>query len=69
MKFEEIKTKTIADLESVKRLLDEVIECVKIGDIDSFEDFWWGDEENDASISKIREIMLLRHAHRMENKE
>ena len=67
--FAEHRDKTVADLTAVAERMQELIENVKQGDMDAFEEFWieGGTEEGDAKIFSIRELLVLRYYVRKES--
>lgn len=67
--FVEHRDKTVADLIAVAELMQKLIENVKQGDMDAFEEFWieGGTEEGDAKILSIRERLALRYYVRKES--
>lgn len=62
------KEQTAEDLESVIEILKDLVVEVREGNMKKWEEFWWtgGTEEGDAKIHHIREMLLLRYAHREE---
>lgn len=68
MTFLEHKEITITDCEEIIKSIQDVINKIKDGDIGAFERFWLegGTEEGDAKIFALRELIVLRYAHRQE---
>lgn len=66
MTFQDHKETTAKDCEAIALQLTELAASVRQGDLRAFEAWWLegGTEEGDAKILSIREIMILRYAHR-----
>lgn len=64
--FESLKNRTAADVEQVAALLTNLATEVRAGDIGAFERWWieGGTEEGDATVFKIRDLLMLRHTYR-----
>lgn len=69
--FETLKKETADDCEQIANILKELAEKVRQGNTMAFDEFWieGGTEEGDAKINSLREQIILRYAHRMENLE
>jgi hypothetical protein len=68
MTFERHKETTADDLDAVVELLKQVSVAVRAGDLKAFERWWdeGGTEEDDATLFKVREMLLIRYYHREE---
>jgi hypothetical protein len=69
--FADHKEQTAKDLEYLIEMLTELAAEVREGNMKKWEEFWWagGTEEGDAKIHHLREMLLLRYAHREESIE
>ena len=65
------KEQTAKDLESLIEMLTQLAADVREGNLKKWEEFWYqgGTEEGDAKIFAIREMLVLRFAHREESIE
>ena len=66
MTFAEHRDRTVQDLESVIEQLQTLKGQVQEGDIQAFERWWYegGTEEGDATVFKIRQMLLIRYVWR-----
>lgn len=66
--FNAQKERTAEDIESVVAILQKQAADVRAGDMKAFEQWWieGGTEEGDATVFKVRELLMLRYAHREE---
>jgi hypothetical protein len=66
MTFNEHKDRTASDCEEIAKLLTEIAAKAREGNMQAFEQFWieGGTEEGDAKINAVRELIVLRYAHR-----
>jgi len=71
MTFKEHKEQTASDCEQVAGFITDLAAKVREGDMQAFEGFWFegGTEEGDAKIFAIREMLMIRYAHRLEEVE
>lgn len=69
--FAEHKETTARDCEQVAKMLTELANKVREGDLKSFEQWWVenGTEEGDAKMFAVRENIVLRYVVRGENIE
>lgn len=66
--FDAQKERTAEDIESVVAILQKQAAAVRAGDMKAFEQWWieGGTEEGDASVFKVRELLMLRYFRREE---
>ncbi len=66
--FAEFKEETAEDCESFNKILSELANKVREGNLEEFEKFWisGGTEEGDAKIFKLRELIVLRYFNKKE---
>lgn len=66
--FDEQKERTAEDIDSIVASLQKLSTDVRAGDMQAFE-HWWiegGTEEGDATVFKLRELLILRYSYRDE---
>ena len=68
MNFTEHKEATAADCEAIAKIFADAAENVRSGDMKAFEQLLieGGTEEGDCKLAALREIAIMRYAHREE---